>query len=210
MKILDLGCGSGGWLELRDDRISKGSWLYEFGGSWAYGVDINPGYIKDAEKSIGNGTSFFVADARFLPFPDEFFTVIHASGALHHMTDYKLALKEISRVLSKDGILLLKESVDNDFIFACLRRLAGKWRGDDVESFYTTDILLDSMKESGLIVTDKEYYWRFYFSDWLVNMNIYEPKISMLFCRLISRIFKFLNLDRRCCSHIVVTAIRAL
>lgn len=209
MKILDIGCGDGGWLELRDDRVSKGSWLAEFGGIWAIGIDVNPEYIEKAEKSIRNGTSFFVVDARSLPFEDKYFTMIHASGALHHMTDYQIALREMRRVLSEDGILLLKESVDNDWIFAFLRRLAGRWRGDSVESFYTTDVLLRNMEESGFIITSKEYYWRFYLSDWLVNMNIYEPKISMLFCKWVSDLLKFLKLDRRCCSHIVVTAIRS-
>lgn len=208
MKILDIGCGSGGFLELRDDRISKGSWLAEFGGPWAFGVDINSQYIKEAERSIRNGTSFLVADARFLPFNDRYFTVIHESGALHHMTDYKIALKEMSRVLSDNGVLLLKESVDNDLIFACLRRLTGKWRGDKVESFFTSDVLIRSIEESGLIITGKEYYWRFYLSDWIVDSDLYEFKISMQFSQWISRFLRFLKLDRLCCSHAVITAIR--
>ena len=209
MKILDMGCGSGGFLELRDDRISKGSWLAEFGGPWAFGVDVNPLYIKEAERSIRNGTSFSIADARFLPFGDKYFTVIHESGALHHMTDHEVALKEMRRVLSDDGVLLMKESVDNDFIFACLRRLAGNWRGDNVESFFTSDVLIKSIENCGMIVTGREYYWRFYLSDWIVNSNLHEFKISMQFSQWISKILKFFRLDRRCCSHVVITAIRA-
>ena len=70
MKILDVGCGDGGFLELQDNRLRVNSWLMENGGEDSYGVDINPIYVEGAKSKIANGTRFLVADGRQLPFPN--------------------------------------------------------------------------------------------------------------------------------------------
>lgn len=207
MKILDVGCGDGGFLELQDNRLRVNSWLMENGGEDSYGVDINPIYVERAKSKIANGTRFLVADGRQLPFLNAFFDVIHNSGSLHHMKDYDVAIEEFARVGKRGSILLLSESVDNNLIFATLRRLIGSWRGDPIGSYFGSEDILKFLEEFYYLVKI-EYYWRSLISDGIVELGIKEPQISYVWCHMISKVLKFLCLDEMFCSHLVVKAIK--
>ncbi len=93
VKILDVGCGTGHVAEVLKDR------------EW-YGVDISPLSIEKArqyykEVKVGDIT-------RNIPFPDNSFDVVFALGIFHHIPDKMMeALKEIRRVLKKNGILII-------------------------------------------------------------------------------------------------------
>lgn len=204
---LDLGMGDGGFLELQGNRLRVNSWLMENGGDDSYGVDINPIYVERARKSIRNGTKFLVADGRDLPFPNNFFDVIHESGALHHMTDYSVAVKEIARVGKRNSLLLLSESVDNDLLFASLRRLIGSWRGDLIQSFFKSDDILKVLDEFYYLVKI-EYYWRSVISDGLAEFDIRESVFSYWWCDMVSTMLRKIKLDKVCCSHLVVRGVR--
>lgn len=204
---LDVGMGDGGFLELQGDRLRVNSWLMENGGEDSYGIDINPKYVEKAKEKIKNGTRFLVADGRNIPFPNEFFDVIHNSGSLHHMTDYNVAIREFARVGKTGSLLLLSESVDNNLVFAILRRWAGSWRGDLIQSFFKSEDIIKVLEEFYYLVKI-EYHWRSIVSDGLVELGIREPKISYLWCYAVSKLLRVLKLDRVCCSHLVVKAIK--
>ena len=86
-RVLDIGCGWG-----RDVRILEG--LY---GANAVGVDIKK---YNNEKMI-------LADARFLCFKENSFDAIICILALPYVQEEDKALREIRRVLKRDGKLLL-------------------------------------------------------------------------------------------------------
>ena len=207
MKLLDVGAGDGGFLEITEDRLHKASWLNEYGGNYAYGIDVNPQYIEKAQRRIQNGTIFLVADGRNIPFDDGEFDVIHEHGALHHMSDYSKALTEISRVMHEFSILILKESVDNDPFFSLCRRIVGNWNGDPVESFFTSNMLIGEM-EKNFVITSEEYYWRFPLSDLCCYWGLNELSISLRFNQWVSKMLKIMRLDQVFCSHLVLTAIK--
>jgi SAM-dependent methyltransferase len=84
-RALDLGGGSG---ELCEPLRSRG---YEY-----VNVDLNasgPGAIR--------------ADAHDLPFPEEYFELVVSSDSLEHFKDPLQAVREVHRVLTKDGRLVV-------------------------------------------------------------------------------------------------------
>jgi len=96
-KILDLGCGNGRLLELFENRNIKYT-----------GVDFSEKMIKKAKAKYGD--YFVIADAFNLPFPDNSFNLILTIAFFHHIPSkhFRLKiLKEIKRVLKKDGRIIM-------------------------------------------------------------------------------------------------------
>lgn len=102
--VLDVGCGEG--------RHSYGAWRY--GPCNVIAVDLDEAAI--AKTGVGmkeqcvNGASAPIAaalrgDALNLPFPDAFFDKVICSEMLEHIPDDRFAIREIVRVLKRDGRL---------------------------------------------------------------------------------------------------------
>lgn len=97
-KILDFGCGAGQWYEFFKEKKVQ-----------YFGVDFSEKLIE-AAKSKYPDTNFQVIDGINLPFENEFFDKVYAISVFHHLPSEKiriLVLKEIKRVLKKEGILIL-------------------------------------------------------------------------------------------------------
>lgn len=100
-KVLDVCCGTG-------DQ----AFYYVKEGIIAYGIDLNPGMIKIAErnkKKLGlNNVSFQIADAKNLPFEDNFFDCASISFALHEKERgvRDKIVSEMKRVVKKEGNLI--------------------------------------------------------------------------------------------------------
>ncbi len=95
-KILDLGCGNGRLFEIKNDA--------EY-----FGADVSSKMIEIAKKSYPQG-KFFLTSPLSLPFQDHFFDKVFCLSVFHHTPSFKYRmkiLKEIKRVLKKDGILIL-------------------------------------------------------------------------------------------------------
>lgn len=97
-KVLDLGCGDGLNVNL----------LYKSGVKNLSGVDISPELVKSAKK-LTPKAKFYLASAEKLPFKTETFDVVLVDSVFHHFMRYEKALKEIKRVLKKDGRLCFIE-----------------------------------------------------------------------------------------------------
>ncbi len=204
MRVLDYGCGSGGFEEI-DYRTGRlGSWLLAHSGPESYGIDINPLRIEAARSRINSGTNLLVMDGRKLDFPDSHFDMVHSWGVFHHMPDYERGLKEIHRVLKPGGIYLMTESVDNDPVFRLTRRIFNSWDGDEVASYFHTR-QLDRTLTQYFDIREKQYYWRFTLSDFLREYHL-EPKISLKINMLMSKLFNAAGLGEKTCCHYVVQA----
>ena len=204
MNILDIGVGDGGWKEIQDvfprTRNIRSSWLYEYGGSYAYGIDIDEKKLGKARSRINNGTQFLVMDACHTSFPDGFFNIVHINDVL---CDVEMMM-EIKRIISTVGIIILKESVNNlkslfssgvfilflDLVFG--KKLTHSL--DEIES----DWYLNKLRESGFKITDEKYYWYFEIAGFT----------NLWFCNWISRLLKIIRLDRVFCRKMVMTAIK--
>lgn len=90
--ILDIGCGDGQFIALSPKRIS--------------GIDNNRDTVKDCVK---RGLRVMRGNAIKLPYKDNSFDGVHCAHLIEHFRPndaYKM-LKEVGRVLKKDGIFVL-------------------------------------------------------------------------------------------------------
>jgi len=88
-RILDVGCGYGEYIK-----------LYKDNGLIANGIDIDKEAVKQNKEGI-------FASAEEIPFKDNFFDVVSCIDVLEHVDNPEIVIKEINRVLKKDGGLIL-------------------------------------------------------------------------------------------------------
>ncbi len=121
---LDLGCGSGRHLAL----------LKDFGFSTIVGSDNS---IRALELSQETGGLLFQGDNRALPLRDRSCHLVVAWGSLHYApkNDLPLMLKEVSRILSDNGLFVGTLRRDND---TYMKR--GKHLGNNVWQTELNDI----------------------------------------------------------------------
>jgi trans-aconitate 2-methyltransferase len=95
-RILDIGCGNGKTTAEIAARLPHGS---------VVGVDASADMIAFAanHETVHPNLQFAVADARQLPYQDEFDLVV-SFNALHWVSQQDLALKSIRRALKQDGM----------------------------------------------------------------------------------------------------------
>ena len=96
--VLECGCGTG----LSTYLLSRLDFKIT-------GIDISSLFISEAIKTYGNERNlhFLIADANNLSFPEQSFDAICSYGFLEHVYDVKTTLREMSRVLKRNGILLI-------------------------------------------------------------------------------------------------------
>lgn len=97
-KILDIGCASG----TMTNKIAG-----IFPKSKITAVDVYPSAIAHARKKYPH-IHFLVADAHKLPFKDDFFDLVACYETIEHVIDPVKVLKEIRRVLKKNGEAIIE------------------------------------------------------------------------------------------------------
>lgn len=104
-RILDVGCGTGYFARMLSATVGADGAVV--------GIDASPEMIDHAISLTRSGanTSFDVASASALPFPDSSFDVVVSSLTMHHLApaDQLPAIQEMRRVLRPGGTLLIAE-----------------------------------------------------------------------------------------------------
>lgn len=98
VKVLDLGCGNGRVYDLLKSKDVD-----------YLGIDNSSGLIDRARENYPKAR-FEIGDMVDLDLPDNSFDIIFSIASFHHIPGKKLrkqAVKEMHRVLKKDGILIL-------------------------------------------------------------------------------------------------------
>jgi 2-polyprenyl-3-methyl-5-hydroxy-6-metoxy-1,4-benzoquinol methylase len=100
-RVLDIGCGPGLYTE----------WLIEHGAQ-VVGIDISSEMIELARHRIGERAIFYQHDiSQPLSFAaDATFDIVVAPLMIHHVTKRVAALREVARVLTADGYLIVSTS----------------------------------------------------------------------------------------------------
>lgn len=105
-KILDVGCASGWFLSKLKQNYKKAD---------CYGVDVYREAIAYGKKKYKN-LHLKVGDAHKLPFNSSTFDVIVCCEVVEHVLNPLAVLKEIKRVLKKDGVAIIEMDSGN-FLF---------------------------------------------------------------------------------------------
>lgn len=97
-KVLDFGCGNGRLSELFKEKN------YEY-----TGVDISNGLLKIAKEKYPDKKFVLINKENELPFEDRSFDKIFSIAVFHHFNPEMAgqALRELKRVLKKNGVLVL-------------------------------------------------------------------------------------------------------
>lgn len=94
-------------------------------------TDVAPTSLKIIEeqfnKDFQNNLQTCVADMRKLPFKDKSFDIVISAGSLSYGNN-KIVIKEIKRVLKKNGKLILVDSLNHNIIYR-LNRFVQYFRG---------------------------------------------------------------------------------
>lgn len=106
--VLDIGTGRGG-LPI---------WIAENVGATVYGVDLDPGHVRDSlrnarERDVADGANFIIGTFLDLPFPDDSFDAVSGIETVCHAKDKCAVLAELRRVLKPGGRLLVADGYQN-------------------------------------------------------------------------------------------------
>ncbi len=96
-KVLDVGCGDGGDCAIFADECNE-----------VIGIDIEP--QSDWADIAKANVRLLTADACHLPLPDNYFDIVFAKDALHHIEYHKKAIEEMKRVAKRGGKVLVLEA----------------------------------------------------------------------------------------------------
>ncbi len=144
-RLLDLGCGDG----------NNMAWLKDFGGR-LYGSDYNLTRLARAQHLVPEATCF-LADILDYPAPDGFFDVIFFNHVIEHIPNDLAALREVCRILSPRGLLILGAPNEGCWWWQlAYRRDPESLRTTDHVHFYTRRTLSARMAEAGLDVFESK------------------------------------------------------
>lgn len=146
--ILEIGCGTG---------ITTLSLFNYLKPQKIIAIDFDSRLIAKAkeklDKQLTDKICFLHADVCQLTFPDNYFDAVIDTAALHHVDDWQQGLKEIHRVLKREGVFVFEE-VTRQWLNKLLPRILFKHPKHN--RFSSNEFLLAVMKTS-LLIADKSF-----------------------------------------------------
>lgn len=132
LKVLDAGCGPGRFTYILSSYHPKK----------IYGLDLSIRNIRIAKKVFKKkNIKFLQGNVLNLPFKKESFDFVYSSGVLHHTTNLKKGLKELIRVVKKNGYIYLYIYADGGiywrartFMNKIMRRIPQKYTQNILDS----------------------------------------------------------------------------
>lgn len=164
-KILDLGCGSGGFLVSMQDR------------NWeTFGVETSESGLRLClEKKLNVRGD--------MNFPDGYFDVVTLWHSMEHMENPVSALRDIRRVLSGDGILLVSVPNIESMEYRLFKRF---WFHLDLPRHvchFSPATLENLLKKTGFKILKTSHYSMEYNPYGLIQsiMNVFTPEFNFLY-----------------------------
>ncbi len=147
--VLCIGCGSG-------EECWK---MKKLGAGKVVGIDLSQKLIDVAKRSYPN-LNFQVMDMEKLKYPGGSFDFIYSSLVLHYVKSWRKTLKEVYRVLRKDGVFLF--STHHPFLWGKeeyyrSRKIRDRWfNGEFKVSYYHRPLseMIKDILESGFAISD--------------------------------------------------------
>lgn len=181
VKVLDIGAGVG-------ELASQLSLL----GHHVTALDFEFKALKQARSPYVPAMDLVVGDATCLPFRDESFDMIVCNSAIEHFPNDGNAITEMSRVVRKNGTVLVTTDSYPSQSSKWASKIPLSWRRSEfknpsdlsaamrdfhsrnchVVNFYQAESLVEKFEKSGLQVED----WRYYLNG-SISKAIYEAHI---------------------------------
>ncbi|MCU5653190.1 class I SAM-dependent methyltransferase [Bacillus mycoides] len=107
-QIIDIGCGGGIYTKK----------LALMGAKNVVGLDFSKEILQAAKENCNAfpNISFIHGDAHNISFPNETFDLVISRAVIHHLHDIPTFIREASRILKKDGLLILQDRTIEDCI----------------------------------------------------------------------------------------------
>jgi 2-polyprenyl-3-methyl-5-hydroxy-6-metoxy-1,4-benzoquinol methylase len=162
-KCLEIGCEKG----------IASYFLRKKGGFWL-STDIDRNNVLTTKDLVKKNVLYFKEDA--LPFLSHSFDLIIAIDTLEHIEDDDAFLKDLHRVLKKDGLLFISVPCsDKTLILNTIAQKAGmtlEYYGHKREG-YTKEGLNEKLSKSNFLMTRFKYFSRFFteFIELLINFG---------------------------------------
>lgn len=117
-RFADIGCGFGIFMRI----LGK-----EYPNSKLVGIDLRPEeQLAAARKLVNNKNAVLIrGDALNMPLKSDSFDIVLTTDVLEHVNDPVKGLKELHRIMTKNGLLIILVPTEL-FLFKLLRRLFGK------------------------------------------------------------------------------------
>jgi ubiquinone/menaquinone biosynthesis C-methylase UbiE len=152
--ILDVACGTGLLLESLAKRPDRPG---------LFGVDRVPAMLEAASHRLGQRATLLEGTAETLPFEDAAFQLVISTNALHYFADADAALREIQRVMSPSGHLVITDWCRDYFWMKLLNRVLPMTRHAHGHTFSTRE-LEQHLAQAGFRVIGKarkkiDWFW---------------------------------------------------
>jgi ubiquinone/menaquinone biosynthesis C-methylase UbiE len=130
-RVLDVACGTGQLLAMLAQRSEQ---------SELVGVDRVPAMLEVAKRRLGRRATVLECEARQLPFDDAYFQLVTSTNALHYFSETDVALREIRRVISSDGNLIITDWCRNFLWMKVLNRVLLWTRHSHVNTLSSSEL----------------------------------------------------------------------
>ena len=105
-QIIDIGCGGGIYTKE----------LALMGAKSVIGLDFSKEILQAAKENCSgfSNISFIHGDAHSTPYPNDTFDIVISRAVIHHLQDIPTFLREASRILKKNGVLIVQDRTIED------------------------------------------------------------------------------------------------
>lgn len=140
-RVLDLGTGTGAFIEQAARRVGDQICFV--------GIDISARMLMKARSRLGSGLALVRCDVREgLPFKRGAFDMVTMLRVANHIADLRKAISEISRVLSRDGLLVASDLAE-EYDYTCTRIPTADGAVDIETHKHATDEWRDALSAEG-------------------------------------------------------------
>ena len=181
-RILDVGCALGGFINFLKDKGYKN----------LYGIDPIKAYVNKA-----NNENIKIGNVKSIPFEDNSFDIIILDQVLEHLSNLKLTMKEIKRVLKKGGLLYIGvpdvDGYNDDIYYWIIREHIQHFSIVGIKLLAQTNgfEFLEHELTDGDMVGDLK----------LPNLSVLLKVSDQIYCWGIGREFMYYHLNTRLKNH---------
>ncbi len=153
-RVLDVACGTGRLLEIMSQRTDLSDLV---------GVDKVPAMLNVARRRLGERASLVECDAAQLPFDDADFQLVTCTNALHYFPNVDATLREIRRVISPNGNLVITDWCRNYAWMRVLNRILPWTRYAHTHTLSSNE-LEQSLSQAGFSINSEtkgkiDWFW---------------------------------------------------